>query len=281
MSEERLPWFPCYPTKLLGALSAMTAEEGYTYVIAILRMYEVGGPIAETARSLALRAHLSERKVAAAVASLITAGKLATTENGRLFNPVAAEEIATQKTRTKSQSDGGVEGASRRWGKAKSNQQNTDRQPIAKLSPTDQVANAPPMASDAHLHLHKQEQEQKETLALSPPSREGTPATDLLGAANPINIPSKARAERKPRSVATAWPEGFALDDALRAFGQERGFADPELDRMFLRFRDHHTAKGNRFVDWRAAFRTWVGNEVEFRSRRPPPGSAPKRSFHI
>lgn len=35
-----------------------------------------------------------------------------------------------------------------------------------------------------------------------------------------------------------------------------------ELDR----FRDHHAAKGSTFVDWDAAFRTWLGNAVRFAS---------------
>lgn len=30
------------------------------------------------------------------------------------------------------------------------------------------------------------------------------------------------------------------------------------------RFRDHHTAKGSLFVDWDAAFRTWLGNAARF-----------------
>jgi hypothetical protein len=29
-------------------------------------------------------------------------------------------------------------------------------------------------------------------------------------------------------------------------------------------FRDHHSAKGSRFVDWNAAFRTWLRNAVRF-----------------
>jgi hypothetical protein len=29
-------------------------------------------------------------------------------------------------------------------------------------------------------------------------------------------------------------------------------------------FRDHHTAKGSTFIDWQAAFRTWLGNAKRF-----------------
>lgn len=37
-------------------------------------------------------------------------------------------------------------------------------------------------------------------------------------------------------------------------------------------FSDHHSAKGSRFVDWNAAFRTWLRNAVKFRRV----GSAPR-----
>jgi hypothetical protein len=35
-------------------------------------------------------------------------------------------------------------------------------------------------------------------------------------------------------------------------------------------FKDHHTAKGSRFKDWDAAFRTWLRNAAKFAARRPP-----------
>jgi hypothetical protein len=36
-------------------------------------------------------------------------------------------------------------------------------------------------------------------------------------------------------------------------------------------FRDHHTAKGTRFTDWDAAFRTWLRNAVKFASNSNRP----------
>jgi len=41
-------------------------------------------------------------------------------------------------------------------------------------------------------------------------------------------------------------------------------------------FRDHHSAKGTRFVDWNAAFRTWLRNAVKFNRGG---GRAPAPSF--
>ena len=83
---------------------------------------------------------------------------------------------------------------------------------------------------------------------------------EVEGACAPIKFP-------KPR--ATTIPEGFALDAAMLRYAAERGFAGIEVERMFEKFINHHRAKGSRFVDWRAAWRTWVGNQVEFIAQRP------------
>ncbi|MBO4228494.1 hypothetical protein [Bradyrhizobium neotropicale] len=76
-----------------------------------------------------------------------------------------------------------------------------------------------------------------------------------------------APAAGKPRRVATTWPDGFMLSDDLGAFAQQRGFNDSEIRRMWERFRDRNISRGEKYVDWKAAWRTWVNNQVEFRSR--------------
>ncbi len=49
MSTERLPWFRCMPGRLLGALAGLQPDEGLIYVAVLLRIYETGGPIADSA----------------------------------------------------------------------------------------------------------------------------------------------------------------------------------------------------------------------------------------
>ncbi len=51
--SDRLPWFRCFPSALLGALAGLTADEGFVYVTVLLRIYETGGPVSETGRTLA------------------------------------------------------------------------------------------------------------------------------------------------------------------------------------------------------------------------------------
>jgi len=72
-----------------------------------------------------------------------------------------------------------------------------------------------------------------------------------------------------PKPRATTIADGFAPDAAMLRFAADRGFAGVEVTRMFEKFANHHRAKGSRFVDWAAAWRTWVGNQVDFNSQRP------------
>jgi hypothetical protein len=82
MSTDRLPWFRCYPGKLLGALGAMKPDEGYLYTVVLLRIYEVGGPIDDDEDMLARRTGMSKRKIIASLDRLIEKAKLFRTDEG-------------------------------------------------------------------------------------------------------------------------------------------------------------------------------------------------------
>jgi hypothetical protein len=62
-------------------------------------------------------------------------------------------------------------------------------------------------------------------------------------------------------------PEGFHLNGKLREFAKTNGFV--KCDFMFDQFKAHHNAKGSKFVDWEAAWRTWVLNQVKFNGGAP------------
>lgn len=60
------------------------------------------------------------------------------------------------------------------------------------------------------------------------------------------------------------FPEDFALDEEMAAYSRKHLPAiRPQT--IFENFKNHHLAKGSQFADWRAAFRTWVGNEVKWK----------------
>ncbi len=78
---------------------------------------------------------------------------------------------------------------------------------------------------------------------------------------------AKPAKPKEPKKVAHTWPEGFCLEEPMIAFARERGFQAHEIQRMWERFRDRNQARGEKYADWKAAWRTWVGNQVEFRNR--------------
>jgi hypothetical protein len=87
------------------------------------------------------------------------------------------------------------------------------------------------------------------------------------------NLHKKPKAPKLPklpsaaRKVPHTWPEGFVLDEPLKQFARNRGFNDLAIQRMWERFRDRNQARGQTYVDWNAAWRTWVNNQVEFQAR--------------
>ena len=104
MKPERLPWFKCYPTKLLGALAAMKPMEGYVYWIVCLRIYEVGGPCADTLDALTRRCGTTKRRVSDALDSLFKAGKLERKPEG-ISNPFAERVLDDSRTLSQKRSN--------------------------------------------------------------------------------------------------------------------------------------------------------------------------------
>lgn len=122
---ERLPWFQCYPTKLLGALAGMEPDEGYLYVILLLRVYEVRGPAAEDNRSLVRRTGLTAKRIQTALDVLITKGKI-TTADGKYSNPHAEQQLAEQDEKQNGRSEAAKSAALAMHKKRKENQQSDD-----------------------------------------------------------------------------------------------------------------------------------------------------------
>jgi hypothetical protein len=76
------------------------------------------------------------------------------------------------------------------------------------------------------------------------------------------------------RARATVLPEDFTPDEPPKKL--KDSFTQEQLGEEFEQFRDHHTAKGSKFTDWQAAWRTWLRNAVKFRGNakgraRPQP----------
>lgn len=74
---------------------------------------------------------------------------------------------------------------------------------------------------------------------------------------------ARTRATRAQR--ATPWPDDFRLTEERTSLATEQRL---EMPWEWNKFKDHHRAKGSRFVDWDAAWRTWIRHAVEFAERR-------------
>lgn len=114
-------------------------------------------------------------------------------------------------------------------------------------------------SATAARHSIKRKEGNKEIIEPSPDG-DGSPAPGLFEG----KTPAVAKGLR-PSKAATTWPEGFEISPKLRAYAIGNGIAEDRVDRVFAHFENHHRAKGSRFKDWPAAFRTWVLNQDRFR----------------
>jgi len=67
---------------------------------------------------------------------------------------------------------------------------------------------------------------------------------------------------------ATSWPDDFTLTEERRAIAVALDL-DPVWE--WNSFKDHHRAKGSRFVRWSDAWRTWCRRSWEYARRRGAP----------
>lgn len=78
------------------------------------------------------------------------------------------------------------------------------------------------------------------------------------------NASPKKSASRKRTRLSGEW----CLPSEWRAYAVEKGVPSSAIDREAEKFRDHHLSHGNTMADWKAAWRTWVGNFGKFGSPR-------------
>ncbi len=112
--SNRLPWFRCFPSALLGAMAGLEADDSLVYVTLLLRIYETGGPVHETARSLSRRTGLTERRAASALWRLIGQKKVTDLGDHLIDSESTHAEIQWQTERKAEQSSAGKASAAKR-----------------------------------------------------------------------------------------------------------------------------------------------------------------------
>lgn len=96
----------------------------------------------------------------------------------------------------------------------------------------------------------------------------------------PKNHPKKDDSRIPPRrQTKSPYPEDFKISDQLREWCVKQRAPNP--DRELEAFRDFHIAKGSRFHDWNAAFRTWIRNSFKFNRGDQAEGEMSSRTLQI
>jgi hypothetical protein len=90
------------------------------------------------------------------------------------------------------------------------------------------------------------------------PERETESDTETEGERDQSALPLD-----RTNSKSSSWPKGFTLTPQHISFAKANGFTPEHAQIMFNQFRDHHLSHGNTRNDWDAAFRYWVGQQVQ------------------
>ncbi|MGU3496371.1 hypothetical protein ACLBXM_20215 [Xanthobacteraceae bacterium A53D] len=254
--KERLPWFRCVPTALLGALAGLSPDEGYVYIVTLLRIYETGAPVKETSRTLSRRSGLPERRVAAALEGLLDAGKLTRLEDGQLDSASTHEEIAWQENVRQSQSAAGKASAAKR------------SIPRAKIVETAAEEKA-------------QQNQQVEPTADERPFKHKEIEVDITSVSSLRSETSPSPKETKTKTRATRIDPAWRPSEADRAFAVSVGIPGADIAQRAAEFVDYWISIGGekgRKVDWPATWRNRCRNIADHKGYSPvrhcPPGVA-------
>ena len=109
-----------------------------------------------------------------------------------------------------------------------------------------------------------------------------TKANELATEGKPIPVintdikPDEVRGAKAPkqRKPEMDLPEGWIPNDKNVQDAIDRGFSETEINDEADRFANFHRSKQNRFRDWDAAWRTWLGNARKFGNTQRGKGGA-------
>jgi hypothetical protein len=91
-----------------------------------------------------------------------------------------------------------------------------------------------------------------------------TPASASASAIQPPPTPSRGNGKGKRKREESPVPDPFDVSEGMAHWAVEHGVPSETLQAQTEKFLDHHRAKGTRFKDWAAAWRTWMRNAVEY-----------------
>ncbi|SRR6266576_1524192 len=221
MTQERPPWFKCYPEKLLGALVTMSHDAICLYLIILLRIYEVGGPITDSPKALGQRCKMSEYRVKAAFHELSDLRKVTIDENNKIDSDTTHEFLDERDAKILSVKRRGILGAEKRWGKTKQNQ-----------SPSDSSTMLEACLSNAEkITIEEKKNRKKKT-----PMPNGT-ALDILKTCLSVETANAVLEHRKAKRAPTTTRAAELLAKAFAESGAPEDAANEMIVRGWASFR--------------------------------------------
>lgn len=230
MVFDRLQWFHCYPAKLLGALAEMPPDEGYLYVIVLLRIYEVRGPLSDNVAALARRAGFTVKRTEKCLQNLLASRKLISAD-GLIMNPHAERFMVDQIERQNERKLNAKSAAEFRWQKGQRKQQNR---------------HADALLTDAN---KEKEIDKKEKT---------------------IKKESRSRADRADRAtrIPDDWKLTPEMGNYGRSRGLSHREVINEAEK-FIRYWKAKGGERGRKVDWKATWENWCISSAERLGRVP------------
>jgi hypothetical protein len=109
----------------------------------------------------------------------------------------------------------------------------------------------------------------KPSLSVNEPSIGESENISLINPTNPRKvIPRKRKTDwtpKKQKSQLSEFPEVFEVTEDMVEFAVGLGLSFDAIRDSTSKFKDHHISKGNKFKDWKAAWRNWMRKTVEFK----------------
>jgi uncharacterized protein YdaU (DUF1376 family) len=230
---------PFYPSDWLGGTRSMSDAETGVYITLIATMYEMAAPIERNDdRLYRVCGSKSKASFVKSLNYLMSEGKIIETDDG-LFN----EKVSKVIQQTIEKSDKAKAAAQSRW----------DRKPSKNKGAGDADAYGTHMPEGCQLELEP-ELYTNTSVFVSEPDKPDKP---------------KVAAKR-----ATAIPENWVPSERNIQDAIDRQFSEKEISNEADQFRDYNLSKGNRYKDWDAAWRTWLGNSRKFSANRGLAGKA-------
>ena len=97
------------------------------------------------------------------------------------------------------------------------------------------------------------------------PGKHPSPVGDTTGNQPEVQEGKGREGKGRERAHSHPAPDDFVLTDERKRYAESKGLVG--VVEQFDQFLDHHKAKGSRFMDWNAAWQTWVRNGVRFQAK--------------